>query len=159
MLLLASLLLVATSAYAEVDGSLEVSAESPTERRHLIYVDAFGRLGPYAVGYEYRLVGPLSVGGAGSVYGASGRRVLAAAGYVGVEHTLTGSHGLFAQVGALVVHETEPVLELAATGVGGQLVAGYQWAAERWIFRVQAVATAGERDANLWAGATVGLRF
>lgn len=164
LLTLGALFLFSTAAAAEPDTAVSAVVEDAApERRHLVYGELLGKLGLYSLGYEYQLTDWLSVGGAGSFWLASYRRVMAGTLYLGVGTAIRGKHRWFAQVGPEIIRESEPAVPgfggLARTGIGAQLSAGYEYRGERWLFRGHGTVTAGKGGVAPWLGAAVGVRF
>jgi hypothetical protein len=151
------LVLVGASTTAAAEPDVDVS------RDDLIYVEALGKLGLYGLGYERQLHRWVSAGIAGSVYGASGRTGLATSAYVGLGSAFFGRHRWFAQLGPQLVHEREPAVPgfdgLSTTAAGGQVTAGYEYRADRWLLRTHAVLSIGRGGVAPWAGASFGVRL
>ncbi len=98
---IAQSLLCAALAFQVFATDAHVNAEPlvETEKKHLVYAEAFGKLGLYGLGYEFAPKRWLVLGAASGAWAASGRNVFAATAYLGVGTCVASNHGWFAQLG------------------------------------------------------------
>jgi hypothetical protein len=139
------------------------AATARADDRHLVYAEALGKGGLYGVGYEYRLMPWLAIGGAGSFSALRGQHVTTLAPYVHV--TLLGrrAHALFSELGAVLAHSAiaSPVPDwdgMTTTGTGGFATLGYEHASHRMILRASAGVAAGFGGPAPMVGFAIGLR-
>lgn len=130
------------------------------ERRHAVFVEAFGRGGVWGLGYGLQLGRRFGVGAVVSASPHDGQRLLSFAPYV-TAYPLGGwRHRMFVDAGPQLVHLStpSPVPEwdgTSSTGVGGHLAAGYELRT-RVLVRAFAMVVIGDDGAAPWFGFDLG---
>ncbi len=166
-----ALLLVSLAARAdEAPGATSVEApgvaadaEGSPSRPHAAYVELLGKHGLYGVGYDYATSERWAFGGAGAFFVVESERVLSFGPYVNF-YPVTGSGGaLVLQTGAEFVQVWVPSRVrgwsgASATGVSGQLSAGYEYRGSVLV-RFLATGVFGQGGLRPWVGIAVGRAF
>jgi hypothetical protein len=132
------------------------------EKQHLVYGEVLGKAGLYGIGYEYKLTGRLSVGGAASFAVMSDQQVATFSPYV--HGTILGGsrHRLFGEFGAVIAHSKlpSPVMGwegMSDTGGGSFASLGWERASEHLVLRVSASMIIGEGGVAPMLGFVIGM--
>ncbi len=163
--LLLGVLVGQADAAPEVERVAAAAAADPAARRHTVYVEAFGKGGFWALGYEHRLSPRLAAGAAASAAWIGDERFLSLSPYVAAELVRRGRHAWFAQLGPQLVHHAviSPVPEwdgVRHLGTAGQLSSGWELrAGPRLVVRVSLSVIAGQGGIVPWGGLAAGVRL
>jgi hypothetical protein len=134
-------------------------AARPT-RRHVVYLEAFGKGGLWGLGYGYQLSPRFAVGAVASYSVIDGQHLMSFTPYLQAWPIGTRRHRWFVDVGPQVVHlrTPSPVPEWSgssSTGVGAELSTGYEYHG-RIVIRGFVMVVAGQGGAMPWVGADLG---
>jgi hypothetical protein len=137
-----------------------VTRPPPAPARHAIYLDALGKGGLWAVGYDYQL-GPWLGGGAAlSFVVLDGQRVTSVSPYLAIHPLGRDRHRWFVHAGPQLVHVAtpSPVPEWSgdsSTGLGAEVSSGYEYR-RGLLVRLYGMVAVGRGGAAPWLGASVG---
>lgn len=132
--------------------------------RHTVYAEAFGKAGPYGLGYELGITPRLALGLAASFAVVGDQQLATAAPYVHADLLRGARHSLYGDVGLVVVHSRipSPVPEwdgMSETGAGGQVTLGWEWRPSRLVVRTSLGLAAGEGGIAPFLGLLLGARL
>ena len=144
--------------------------ESITERsedalpRHTVYAEAFGKAGPYGLGYELGITPRLALGIAASYAVIRDQQLSTVAPYVHGDLLRGKRHSMYLDVGLIVVHSRipSPVPEwdgMSETGAGGQATLGWEWRPWKLVMRTSLGVAAGEGGVAPFLGYAIGARL
>jgi len=160
----AVVLAIACPAIAAADDSITKQATARTLPRHTVYAEAFGKAGPYGLGYELGITPRLALGVAASFAIVRDQQLTTVAPYVHADLIRGKRHSLYADFGLIVVHSRipSPVPEwdgMSDTGAGGQATLGHEWRPWRLIVRSSLGFAYGEGGFAPFLGFAVGTRL
>ena len=161
MVMIASAVLArSASADPESDVHARADASSRPARRHVVYLEAFGKGGLWGLGYAFQLSPHVAVGAVGSYSVIDGQHLMSFTPYLQVWPVGTHRHRWFVDAGPQLAHlvTPSPVPEwsgASSTGVGAELSTGYEYHG-RIIVRGFVMVVAGSGGAMPWVGADLG---
>ncbi len=156
------LVAIAAPAIAHADERVEKRAEPAS--RHLVYGEAFGKAGPYGIGYELGITPKLALGIAASYARLGDQRLTTIVPYVHVEWLHGRHHAMVSDVGLSIVHSVlpSPVPEwdgMSETGAGGEATLGWEWRPRRLVVRTSGGLAVGEGGVAPFLGLAIGARL
>ena len=150
-------LIRATTAQAEPEpGSHEPG-------RHLIYVEAFGKGGPWGLGWEGALTPRIAIGAVASAAVIRDQQLYTIAPYLHFTVARRGANAFFGELGTVVTRSVvpSPVPEwdgMTDTGIGVVSTAGWERNMGRLALRASIAVVAGEGGVTPWGGISLGVR-
>lgn len=152
-------------AIARADDSITSTAtRADALPRHTVYAEAFGKAGPYGVGYELGITRRLALGVAASYASVSDQLLTTVAPYVHADLVRGERHSMYTDVGVIFVHSRipSPVPEwdgMTDAGLGGQATLGWEWRPWRLVVRTSLGFALGEGGLAPFMGLAVGARL
>jgi hypothetical protein len=147
----------------ELRATASPASDEPAPRKHLVYVEVFGKGGLYGLGYERTLTPRIAIGAAGSFAVVRDQQVLTLSPYVHAKLLRGRRHALFTDVGLTFVHShiPSPVSDwdgMSDSGAGGFASLGWERDGRRVVVRAAASVVAGEGGVAPWLGFVIGVR-
>ena len=164
MLRVALLAAIVCPAIAGADDSITKRSDDAKLPRHTVYAEAFGKDGPYGLGYELGITPRLALGVAASYAVVSDQQLSTFAPYVHADLIRGKRHSMYGDFGLIVVHSRvpSPVPEwdgMSETGAGGQATLGWEWRPWKLVMRTSLGVAAGEGGVAPFLGYAIGARL
>lgn len=158
-----ALLAIVCPAIGLADDSITKSSDDALPR-HTVYAEAFGKAGPYGIGYELGITRGLALGIAGSFLVLADQRLTTVAPYVHADLIRGKRHSMVGDFGLIYVHShiRSPVPQwdgMSESGVGGQVSLGWEWRPWRLLVRTSMGVAVGEGGLAPFMGLAVGARL
>lgn len=131
---------------------------------HTIYAEAFGKAGPYGLGYELGITSRLALGVAASFAVVRDQQLTTVAPYVHADLIRGKRHAMFGDFGLIIVHSRipSPVPEwdgMSDSAAGGQASLGWEWRPGRLVVRTSMGLAVGEGRPAPFFGIALGARL
>ena len=155
---------IASPAIADEAVTKQASQAERVLPQHTVYAEAFGKAGPYGIGYEYAITKRLALGVVGSYAVVSDQQLTTVAPYVHADFLRGKRHSMYGDFGIIFVHSRipSPVPEwdgMSDSGAGGQATLGWEWRPWRLVVRTSLGFALGEGGLAPFLGFAVGTRL